>query len=69
MIREKGGVKMKKGWRIEIFRDKDKQCRIRMRASNGKIIMSSEAYSSKQKALKTVKSCLAAIWTLEDLTF
>jgi uncharacterized protein YegP (UPF0339 family) len=44
--------------RIELFKDKNKECRIRLVAKNNKIIMTSEAYSSKAKAKKTIKSIL-----------
>ena len=47
---------MAKAWKLEIFRDKQKKCRIRLRSGNGKIIMSSEAYSSHGKAIETVEA-------------
>ena len=45
-----------KSWKLEIFRDKQKKCRIRLRSGNGRIIMSSEAYSSHSKAVETVNA-------------
>jgi len=39
--------------KLELFLDRQKKARIRLRARNGRILMSSEAYSSKSKAMKT----------------
>jgi uncharacterized protein YegP (UPF0339 family) len=36
---------------LELFQDKNNKWRIRLKGRNGKIIMSSEAYSSQHKAL------------------
>jgi uncharacterized protein YegP (UPF0339 family) len=52
---------MAKAWKLEIFKDKQKKCRIRLRSGNGRIIMSSEAYSSHNKALETVEAFLKII--------
>ncbi len=41
---------------IELFRDKRKKWRSRIKAGNGKIIWSSEAYSSYSKCWKTIDS-------------
>jgi uncharacterized protein YegP (UPF0339 family) len=45
-------------WKLELFRSKN-GWRLRIRASNGRIIMSSEAYSSCKKAWKTAMRLLA----------
>lgn len=44
------------GMRLEIFKDKAGAPRLRLRAGNGRIIMSSEAYSSKRAATETAQS-------------
>lgn len=41
---------------IELFRDRNKRWRSRIKSGNGKIIWSSEAYSSKKKCRQTVFS-------------
>ena len=46
--------------KIEIFEDVDGKCRVRLKASNGKILMSSEAYSTWNKAKQTAMK----IWEL-----
>jgi len=45
---------MKPRFYLEAFTDKAKQARFRMKAKNGKIILSSEAYSSPAKANQTM---------------
>ncbi len=42
--------------RIEMFLDKQGKPRLRLRATNGKILMSSEAYASKRNAKDTAES-------------
>jgi uncharacterized protein YegP (UPF0339 family) len=60
---------MAKAWKLEIFRDKQKKCRIRLRSGNGRIIMSSEAYSSHSKALETVNAFTHVVdMVVTDLT-
>jgi uncharacterized protein YegP (UPF0339 family) len=49
---------------LELFKDKKDKYRIRLRASNGKIIMSSEAYASRRNAMDTANS----IWKETCLT-
>lgn len=44
---------------LQLFQDKNKHWRIRLKATNGKVVMSGEAYSSKRKALKTARSIIA----------
>ncbi len=41
---------------LELFKDRRKQWRVRLKARNGNIIMSSEAYSCKSKCLQTAES-------------
>lgn len=48
--------------KLEIFLDSDRKARIRLRARNGKILMSSEAYSSKSKARKTAMVIYKLFW-------
>lgn len=45
---------------IELFLDKDKKWRLRIRAENGRIICSSEAYSSKRTCMDTARTLLAS---------
>lgn len=45
---------------LEMFKDKNKKWRIRLRASNGKIIMSGEAYERKENAIKTLNSIIVS---------
>lgn len=47
-----------KRFRLELFTDKKGFARLRLVSRNGKIIMSSEAYSKPDKAKKTMK----ALW-------
>ena len=42
--------------RFEVFEDRKKQWRFRLRASNGKIICASEAYVSKRNAILGIRS-------------
>ncbi len=42
--------------RFEVFKDKKKQWRFRLRARNGKIIAASEAYASKRNAVIGIRS-------------
>ena len=42
--------------RFEVFRDRKKQWRFRLRARNGKIIASSEGYISKRNAILGIES-------------
>lgn len=44
---------------IEMFLDQNKKPRLRLRARNGKIVMSSEAYASKRNAIDTAISIYA----------
>ncbi len=46
--------------KLVLFRDINRKARIRLVADNGRIIMSSEAYSSKANAKQTVKAVLKA---------
>lgn len=41
---------------FEIFKDRKKQWRFRLRARNGKIIASSEGYVSKRNAVLSIES-------------
>lgn len=43
-------------YRFEIFKDKADAFRFRFRASNGEIMFSSEGYSQKASALKSIES-------------
>ncbi len=45
----------KKLLKIQLFKDKKKQWRFRLRAPNGNILCSSEAYSKKCSASKTAE--------------
>jgi len=47
--------------KVELFCDRAKKWRWRIRYQNGRIAASSEAYSSKAKALKSAKSCRDAM--------
>ena len=42
--------------RFEVFRDRKKQWRFRLKARNGKIIASSEGYISKRNAILGIES-------------
>ncbi len=42
--------------RFELFKDRKKQWRFRLRARNGKIIASSEAYVSRRNAIIGIES-------------
>ena len=42
--------------RFEVFKDRKKQWRFRLRARNGKIIAQSEAYASKRNAIFGIES-------------
>ena len=42
--------------RFEVFKDRRKQWRFRLRATNGKIIASSEAYASRRNAISGIRS-------------
>ena len=42
--------------RFEVFQDRRKQWRFRLRATNSKIIAASEAYVSRRNAIKGIKS-------------
>ncbi len=42
--------------RFEVFKDRKKQRRFRMRERNGKIIASSEAYASRRNAVLGIES-------------
>ena len=42
--------------RFEVFKDRKKQWRFRLRARNGKIIAQSEAYVSKRNAILGIES-------------
>ena len=42
--------------KFELFRDRKRQWRFRLRAGNGKIIAASEAYVSKRNAVSGIKS-------------
>ena len=42
--------------KFQIFRDRSGQHRVRLVASNGRILMSYEAYTRKQKALAMIDS-------------
>ena len=42
--------------RFEVFEDRKKQWRFRLRAINGKIICASEGYVSRRNAIKGIKS-------------
>ena len=42
--------------RFEVFKDKKKQWRFRLRATNGRVIASSEAYASKRNAILGIRS-------------
>lgn len=44
---------MKRRPHLELFRDRSRRYRWRIRAANGQILASSEAYSSKGKAWQT----------------
>jgi uncharacterized protein YegP (UPF0339 family) len=52
---------MRKKFTLEIFEDKDGKSRIHLSSLNGRIIMSSEAYSKPDKAKKTMKSVWLAM--------
>jgi uncharacterized protein YegP (UPF0339 family) len=45
---------------VEVFKGSDGQYRWRLRADNGEILASSEAYSSRGKARKTAQKIYAA---------
>ncbi len=47
---------MKPKFYLKLFQDRRKQWRVRLKSLNGNIIMSSEAYSSKSKCLKTAEN-------------
>ena len=42
--------------RFEVFKDRKKQWRFRLRARNGKVIASSEAYVSRRNAVLGIES-------------
>ena len=42
--------------RFEVFQDKKKQWRFRLRATNGKIIAASEGYVSRRNAVAGIRS-------------
>lgn len=42
--------------KFEVYKDKRKEWRFRLRAKNGKIICSSEGYKSKQSCLKGIRA-------------
>ncbi len=42
--------------RFEVFRDRKKQWRFRLRARNGRVIASSEAYISRRNAILGIES-------------
>ncbi len=49
--------------RIEMFLDKNKKPRIRLRSRNGRILMSSEAYVSRRNAEDTVSTIINDFYT------
>ena len=49
---------MKKTIIIEFYKDKSKKWRFRLKSSNGRILASSEAYSSKTKCVNGAKACV-----------
>lgn len=51
--------------KLILFRGKEGYWRIRLKAANGRILMSSEAYSKKDKARKTAESI--SVFVGEDL--
>jgi len=55
---------------FEIFLDKEKKHRFRLRAPNGEIIATSEAYESKQACRDTIKAIkkYAPTAGIQDLT-
>ena len=47
---------MARGPKFELYQDKSKKYRFRLKAANGEIIASSEAYNSKASAKNGIKS-------------
>lgn len=43
-------------YKFEVYKDKNGEFRFRFRASNGEVMFSSEGYSAKASALKSIES-------------
>lgn len=54
LFQRKGGMCMSGQPHFEVFKDKNEQTRFRFRATNGEIILQSEAYESKQACMDTI---------------
>lgn len=52
---------------FEIFLDRKKQYRFRLRAANGEIVCQSEAYTTKAKAKKGITAIFACLASIEQL--
>ena len=46
---------------FQVFKDRGKQWRFRLRAANGKIVLASEAYTSKRNASAGIKSIFKCV--------
>jgi hypothetical protein len=53
---------------IEIFKDKKKEYRFRVKAKNGKIIAQSEGYKTKKGCENGIESLIDNIYRIKDLT-